>query len=138
MLVSNRKKFFLKILIILFILITTFNIKAFAIVNPTLDFYVNDYAELLDEETKDYIISVNKMLYDKTGSQIVVVTIPNLDGNSLEDYANQLFRDFGIGDKTKNNGILLLLALEERQFRIEVGYGLEGVLPDGKTGRIQD
>ena len=64
--------------------------------------------------------------------------MPNLEGMSLEDYATKLFRNFGIGDKEKNNGLLLLLALEERQFRVEVGYGLEGILPDGKTGRFQD
>lgn len=86
----------------------------------------------------DYIINVNKKLYNQTGAQIVVVTIPSLEENSLEEYANQLFNKFGIGDKTKNNGVLLLLSLKERQFRIEVGYGLEGILTDGKTGRIQD
>lgn len=61
-----------------------------------------------------------------------------MEGQSLEEYATETFREFGIGDKNKNNGLLLLLALEERQFRVEVGYGLEGVLPDAKTGRIQD
>ena len=56
----------------------------------------------------------------------------------LLEYSTNLFRQFGIGDKEKNNGLLILIALEERKSRIEVGYGLEGVLPDGKTGRIQD
>lgn len=112
--------------------------KLLAVVDPTTEFYVNDYAGLLDEETKNYIINVNKKLYSQTGAQIVVVTVPSLEGDSLEDYATELFRDFGIGDKTKNNGLLLLLALKERQFRVEVGYGLEGILPDAKTGRIQD
>ncbi|HBC84993.1 MAG TPA: hypothetical protein DCZ30_06300, partial [Clostridiales bacterium] len=61
-----------------------------------------------------------------------------MEGQSLEEYATQVFREFGIGEKNKNNGLLLLLALEERKFRVEVGYGLEGALPDAKTGRIQD
>lgn len=61
-----------------------------------------------------------------------------MEGQSLEEYATRVFREFGIGDKNKNNGLLLLLALKERQFRVEVGYGLEGALPDAKTGRIQD
>lgn len=138
MLVSNKKNVLVKILIMFFILINVFNVKVFAIVKPTTDFYVNDYAGLLNTETKNYIINANKSLYSQTGAQIVVVTIPSLGGSSLEDYTTQLFRNFGIGDKTKNNGVLLLLALEERQFRVEVGYGLEGILPDGKTGRIQD
>lgn len=138
MLALNKKNIITKILIILFILINTFTISSLAVVSPTADFYVNDYAGLLDKETENYIINANKSLYSQTGAQIVVVTIPSLGSSSLEDYATELFRSFGIGDKTKNNGLLLLLALEERQFRVEVGYGLEGILPDAKTGRIQD
>lgn len=138
MLILNKKNVFIKLLIIFFILINILNIKAFAVVVPTSDFYVNDYAGLLSTETKNYIINANEKLYSQTKAQIVVVTVPNLGDSSLEEYATQLFRNFGIGDSTKNNGVLLLLALEEREFRVEVGYGLEGILPDGKTGRIQD
>lgn len=111
---------------------------SFAIVPKTTEFYVNDSANLLFNDTEKYIINMNKALEDKTGAQIVVVTVKNLEGKSIEDYATELFRDYGIGNKEKNNGVLLLCAYEERQFRIEVGYGLEGILTDGKTGRIQD
>lgn len=111
---------------------------SFAIVPKTTEFYVNDSANLLSNDTEKYIINMNKALEDKTGAQIVVVTVKNLEGKSIEDYATELFRDYGIGNKEKNNGVLLLCAYEERQFRIEVGYGLEGILTDGKTGRIQD
>lgn len=138
MLASNKKNTITKMLVILFIIVNTFTVSSLAVVSPTTDFYVNDYAELLDTETENYIINANKSLYSQTGAQIVVVTIPSLEGDSLENYATELFRNFGIGDKSKNNGLLLLLALEERQFRVEVGYGLEGILPDAKTGRIQD
>lgn len=138
MLTSNRKVFIVKVLILCFILLSIFSTFSFAVVSPTSDFYVNDYANLLSSDTKNYIIRANKQLNARTGAQIVVVTIPTLGNNSLEEYATELFRKFGIGDKSKNNGVLLLLALEERQFRIEVGYGLEGILPDAKTGRIQD
>ena len=137
--ILNKKSIVTKILIIFILILSIFKTNSNATtVSPTTDFYVNDYAKLLNDETKNYIISTNKSLYNQTGSQIVVVTLTNLDGNSLEEYATELFRNFGIGSKEKNNGVLLLLALEERQFRIEVGYGLEGVLTDGKTGRIQD
>lgn len=138
MLVLNKKSIIAKVLTISFILLILLSSNCFAVVKPTTDFYVNDYASLLNPETKSYIINANKKLNSQTGSQIVVVTVPSLDGKSLEEYSTELFREFGIGDKTKNNGVLLLLALQERQFRIEVGYGLEGVLTDGKTGRIQD
>lgn len=137
MLVLNKNNI-RKTLILFVIILSMFSIKSLAIITPTPEFYVNDYANLLDAETRDYIIKVNKNLYNQTGSQIVIVTVKNLEGNSIEDYAIKLFRNFGIGDKSKNNGVLLLLAFEEREFRIEVGYGLEGILPDGKTGRIQD
>lgn len=138
MLISSKKKIIIKVLLIFFIIFNLLPIKALAIVSPKTEFYVNDYANLLSEETKEYIINTNVSLHSQTGAQIVVVTVENLEGNSLEDYATELFRSFGIGDKSKNNGVLLLLALEEREFRVEVGYGLEGILPDGKTGRIQD
>lgn len=137
MLISNKRK--IKNIFLFFILLLLIlTVKSLAVVEPTSEFYVNDYANLLNEETKQYIINCNTILYSKTGAQVVVVTIPNLEGSSLEEYATSLFRKFGIGDKQKNNGVLLLLTLEERQFRVEVGYGLEGALPDGKTGRIQD
>lgn len=123
---------------IMILILSTLGLKSFALVNPTSNFYVADYANLIDADVEEYIINTNKILNEKTGAQIVVVTVPNLENQSLEEYATALFRKFGIGDKTKNNGVLMLLALEERQFRIEVGYGLEGILPDGKTGRIQD
>ena len=129
----NRIKYL--ILIFLFIAFIP-NVKA--IVSPTKDFYVNDYANILSSETKQYIMNKSIQLNNVDGTQIVVVTVPNLEGYSIEDYALRLFREFGIGDKTKNNGLLLLLAYEERLFRVEVGYGLEGILPDGKTGRFQD
>ena len=130
---SNRIKY-----LILILLSIVFLPSVKAIVSPTSNFYVNDYANILSEETEQYIMNRSVALNNVDGTQIVVVTVNNLEGMSLENYATQLFRNFGIGDKQKNNGLLLLLALEEREFRVEVGYGLEGILPDGKTGRFQD
>ena len=109
-----------------------------AVVSPTEDFYVYDGAQVLSAETERYIMNTNRELESKTGAQIVVVTVSSLEGIPLESYATELFRQWGIGDSEKDNGLLLLCAVEERQFRVEVGYGLEGDLPDGKTGRIQD
>ena len=112
--------------------------SASAIIPPTDDFYINDAANILSESTEKYILEHSAALAEATTAQIVVVTVPNLEGKDLESYATELFRSYGIGDKEKNNGLLMLLALEERQSRIEVGYGLEGALPDSKTGRFQD
>lgn len=109
-----------------------------ALVSPTTDFYVNDYANILSDETEKYILENSEALANETRAQIVVVTVKNLEGRDLESYATELYRKFGIGDKKENNGLLILLSLEDRKVRIEVGYGLEGILPDGKTGRFQD
>lgn len=127
-----------KKLIILVVCVGILIPNVYGVVGPTANFYVNDYAGLLSDNTEQYIINVNTSLENQTGAQVVVVTVPNLEGVALEEYSTTLFRGFGIGNKTKNNGVLLLLALEERQFRVEVGYGLEGALNDSKTGRIQD
>ena len=127
-----KKKLFIVLMLVLFPL------NCFALVKPTTDFYVNDYANIIDSDVEEYIMGRSVDLANKTGAQIVVVTVNNLEGKNLEEYATTLFRNFGIGDKENNNGLLLLLALEERQFRVEVGYGLEGVLPDGLTVRYQD
>jgi len=131
------KKIF-SIVAIAILLIFSFIPSLFAIVEPTSDFYVNDYADILSEETEKFIQDNSIALNDGTTAQIVVVTVKSLDGKSIEEYATELFRSFGIGDKEKNNGLLILLSIEERLCKIEVGYGLEGILPDGKTGRIQD
>lgn len=105
---------------------------------PTTSIYVQDYAGVLSAETKARMNNLGTQLAAKTKAQIVVVTLPSLEGTPSEDYALGLLRQWGIGDKTLNNGVVLLVAVNDRQSRIEVGYGLEGALPDGKTGRIQD
>ncbi len=105
---------------------------------PTRDIYAQDYANVLSKETESRINRLSTELQSRTGAQIAVVTIPSLEGEAIEDYSLALFRKWGIGDRKKNNGILILLAVAEKKTRIEVGYGLEGALPDAKTGRIQD
>ncbi len=131
-------KTFFSRLAIIFVAALMFAPNVFAIVKPTEKFYVNDYADLLSDETEAFIMDSNLSLNQATGAQIVVVTVPNLEGRELEDYSLELARSFAAGDAEKNNGVVMLLALEERQSRIEVGRGLEGRLTDGKTGRIQD
>ena len=105
---------------------------------PAQDIYVQDYAGLLSQETKDRILAIGHELDEKTTDQIAVVTVRTLDDRPIADYANELFRSWGIGDKTLNNGVLLLISQDPRKMRIEVGYGLEGALPDGLTGQIRD
>lgn len=128
-----------KIIIFLILLFLVFiPNKVYAIKSPTSSFYVNDYANVLSEDIEDYIIEKGVKLYNADGTQIVVSVVDSLEGLSIEEYALEMFRSFGIGDKEKNNGILILLSIKDREVRIEVGYGLEGIINDGKVGRIID
>ena len=125
----------IKLLILFLLLLVPSKILA---LEPTSEFYVNDYANVLSKETEEEIVDYSKSLYEKTSAQIVVVTVDTVGDSDIESYATDLFRSFGIGDKDKNNGLLILLAVNDRKSRIEVGYGLEEVLNDSKTGRFQD
>lgn len=122
------------------VLLSSSALGAFAINIPkaTSNFFVNDFANVISNEDENKMQQQGETLYKKFGAQVVVVTIKSLDGASLEDYSLQLARSWGIGSKNDDNGILLLLAVDERKVRIEVGTGLEGALPDSKTGRILD
>jgi len=105
---------------------------------PTPYKYINDYVGVVEPEYVQKIISVGKELEDKTTAQVTAVIIDSLQGITIEEYAVELFRRWGVGQKGKDNGVLLLVAINNRQMRIEVGYGLEGAIPDGKAGRIRD
>ena len=105
MLTLNKSK---KIVCFIMLIMTLLPVKTFAVVSQTNAFYVNDYANILSSDTEEYIMNMNIELQKKTGAQIVVVTVPSLEGQSIEEYATELFRKFGIGDKNKNNGVLLL------------------------------
>jgi len=105
---------------------------------PSSSIYVQDHAGVLSGETEAAINSLGARLTAATKAQVVVLTVKSLEGAAPEEYALAVLRGWGIGDKTLNNGVLMLIAVNDRQSRIEVGYGLEGRLPDAKTGRIQD
>lgn len=105
---------------------------------PTTSIYVQDYAGVLSNDTKTRINNLSTQLAAKTKAQVVVVTIPALGETPAADYSLGVMREWGVGDKTLNNGVVLFVAVNDRKSRIEVGYGLEGALPDAKTGRIQD
>ncbi|WP_300410935.1 TPM domain-containing protein [Lagierella sp.] len=109
---------------------------------PTKDFYFYDEMGVLSQQTKDEIMKTNIELEGKTKAQVVVATINDLQEYPIEDYALEMFRKWGIGDKEMNNGVLILVGKEptSNKFNIFIatGYGLEGRLNDGKVGRIID
>ena len=100
------------------------------------NFYVYDEGNIWDADGTDYIVSVNENLYRKTGAQVVVAIVNTTGDTDIKEYANRLFEKWEIGSKEYDNGILILMDLENRELWIEVGYGLEGPLPDSKVGRI--
>jgi len=100
--------------------------------------YVQDYAGVISAPVRSYLLDLGHQLDQKTTAQLVVVTVKNLDGAPLEEYSLKLLREWGIGSKEKNNGVLLLISTGDRKSRVEVGYGLEGALTDSLTGQIQD
>src|ERR1700691_2028854 len=99
--------------------------------------YVNDFAHVLDQNTITQMDEICRQIDEKAHAQIAVVTIHSLDGSDIESYAVDLFHQWGIGSKSTNRGVLILYAIDDHRARIEVGYGLEPILPDGKVGGFQ-
>lgn len=102
--------------------------------NPTN--YVNDFAHVLRPDTQAQLNDLCQQVDQKAKAQIAVVTINSLDGQDIESYAVDLFHKWGIGSKSTDHGVLILLAVKDHRYRTEVGYGLEPILPDGKVGGI--
>jgi uncharacterized protein len=98
--------------------------------------FVTDLAHVIDPATKTQLETICAEVQQKTGAQIAVVTVNSLDGESKEDYAADLYKQLGVGPKKDNRGVLVLLAPSERQYRVEVGYGLEPVINDARAGDI--
>ncbi len=98
--------------------------------------YVTDLAHVITPETKSRLETLCAEVQQKTGAQIAVVTVESLDGQTKEDYAADLYKHLGVGSRQDNRGVLLLVAPKERQYRIEVGYGLEPVINDARAGDV--
>ncbi|MDD3692812.1 MAG: TPM domain-containing protein [Oscillospiraceae bacterium] len=105
---------------------------------PTDRFFINDFANVISQQDEQEIFSLGVQLQEKTGAQVVAVTVQSLNGRDIRDFGINLARDWEVGQKDENNGVLLLLAIDEREVSIEVGYGLEGGLTDIETGIILD
>ncbi|MHC0036301.1 TPM domain-containing protein [Pseudoneobacillus sp. C159] len=112
--------------------------KDLPVPTPVGDIYVQDFARVLDVSEVNELRGIGRALEDKTTAQIAVLTVGTTGDRTIQEYANEAFRQYGIGNKTENNGVLLVLAMDDHQAWIEVGYGLEGRIPDGKVGRILD
>ncbi len=98
--------------------------------------YILDSADILSSESESQLIDRFQKLEADTGAEIAIVTIPSLEGESLESFAVETFRSWGVGQAGSDNGLLLIVAVEDRKMRIEVGYGLEGRVTDALSSRI--
>lgn len=105
---------------------------------PKPDGYVSDFAGVLDQPAEDALEARLAEVERKSSSEIAVAIVKSLDGMPVEEYANRMFKEWGVGQAKTDNGVLVVVAPDEREMRIEVGYGLEGVLPDGLAGEIRD
>jgi uncharacterized protein len=103
---------------------------------PYLSGRVNDEAEVLRPETRQALANLLQQHEARTGAQVVVLTVPSLGDASVEDYAETVFKEWKLGRKGQDDGVLLVVAPSERRMRVEVGYGLEGKLTDAAAGRI--
>ncbi|TCS83135.1 TPM domain-containing protein [Tepidibacillus fermentans] len=129
------------IFFLLFAITVLFQSISFAqieIPKPIGDIYVQDFAHVLTPDQKAELIDLGRRLDDATKAQIAVLTVDTTNGIPIEEYATTAFRTYQLGDKKLNNGVLFVIAMNDHKMRIEVGYGLEGAIPDGKAGRILD
>jgi len=98
--------------------------------------YVNDFSNTLDASSKQTLEAYCANLERVTGVQMAIVLVPTLDGEPIEDAANRLYHEWGIGKKGKDEGILIMLAVKDRKSRAEIGYGVEPIITDGAAGGI--
>ena len=99
---------------------------------------VNDFANVIPASQEQQLAALTTELLQKTEVPVVVVTMPDIGGAEYNDYANRLYQAWGIGRKGTEKGVLIFVTVKERKMRIETGYGVEGILPDGLVGEIRD
>ena len=104
---------------------------------PKASGYINDYSGVLSAEVKTRLENLATEVKEKTKAELAVAIVNSLEGDTVESYANLLAEEWGVGDQ-EDRGALLLLAIQDHQLRLEVGYGLEPILPDGRAGEILD
>lgn len=137
---KKQKRIFILSLVLLFILNITLGLnQSFSetvLPDPSFEFYVYDEVGIISSEVENYIIGVNKEMYEKIGGQVVVAVVDSLQDLDINTYATSLFKKWEIGSKKYDNGLLMLIVPSEGQIWIETGYGLEGALPAGIEKRI--
>ena len=135
--IGNNKKWLQKYITIMMLLVVLLPVAS-AITYPTLNGYVTDNANIITPEYREKITDLADRINKNTTVEIAVLTIESLEGDSPENYALQTFRQNGVGKKDNNNGLLILVAKNDRKYKFEMGYGLEGTIPDAMKVPIGD
>ncbi len=124
------------LLFLFFSLLMVISATAQRSIPPHGGVWVHDEAGILSAPAKTQLEAILQAHRDSTSNQIAVLVVPSLEGEDIDGYAVRVFKEWKLGQEKKDNGVLFLVAMEERQMRIEVGYGLEGVLTDAMSSRI--
>ncbi len=136
------KRCIVQMIIVCSVLLFFSDITKAAMPSPMKNTYIHDFANVISANVKEELNHYSEQLDQGTGAEIMVVTVDSLHGQEPKMYATKLIRSWGIGDKEKNNGVLILATFGQGEGNndvvIAVGQGLEGALPDGKLGRILD
>jgi uncharacterized protein len=99
---------------------------------------INDFADIIPPADEEQMNSLSREVLEKADATLTVVTLKDIGGADIDEFTNRLYERWGVGKKGEDRGVMILVALKERRIRIEVGYGLEGVIPDGLAGQIRD
>lgn len=122
--------------LLLLVIFLAFPVRIFAIDIPTPAGYVNDLASVLSKDQKENLEKSLQSYKDTTGNEIAILVVKDLQGEEINDFAVRTFEKWEIGQKDKDNGVLVLVSIDERQVKIEVGYGLEPYITDSDAGNI--
>lgn len=120
------------------IVMATLMLSSVAMAAPASDMLVTDNADMLTDEEEAKIEDALYQIYEQTDIEYAIYLAPSLNGKTIEEASLEIGRKLGIGDKEDNTGLFIYVALEDREFRMEVGYGLEGVIPDSQAKKIID
>ncbi|MFC1551490.1 TPM domain-containing protein [Candidatus Latescibacterota bacterium] len=132
---TSARKLFIPVLLFALIFAAAGNVHA---QYPKPTGHVNDFAGVMQSGTRQQLENILSEFKTKTGVEIVVAAVADMGGLDESTYAVELFKEWGIGSRELNDGLLILVAVKERRLRIEVGYGLEHVITDGTAGQIRD
>ena len=133
-----KKKAIMVFLLAALLLLSSVASYASEIPDPTSGFFVADFADVIDDDVEKYIIEKNAGLSDATGAQIVIAAVNFTGSTPIDDYCYEMFNEWGVGDKSKDNGVLLLMVIGDDDYYIIAGTGLENYLTGGVLGNLLD